>query len=104
MSDENTQTVTAEWAESDEREIRPDAIVLRGQEAQEAGRAMLAWAGHVTVEQVEAAARALYLLGLAVEADWDTPGRESENVKDRYRMHARVALEAAGFTVPEEES
>ena len=61
----------------------------------------------VTAEQVEAAARAIYISdredtlpdGFA-ERSWDR-GLAAE--RDRYLRHARVALEAAGFTVTEEE-
>lgn len=89
----------SEWAESDEREIRPDAIVLRGQEAQEAGRAMLAWAGHVTAEQLDDAAGALFeeaCGGAAYEA-------LDEGAARAWRVRAAVALRAAGFTVVGEE-
>ena len=59
----------------------------------------------VTAEQVEAAARAIYSSDRAgtlpagfAERSWDL-GLAAE--RDRYLRHARVALEAAGLTVPE---
>src|SRR5690606_21292174 len=63
-----------------------------------------------TTEQVQAAARAIYISdredtppdgfsGVA-RSTWD---RDLAAERDRYLRHARVALEAAGFTVPEED-
>ena len=64
----------------------------------------------LTTKQVEAAARAIYISdredtlpdgfsGVA-RSTWD---RDLAAERDRYLRHARVALEAAGFTVPEED-
>lgn len=89
----------SEWAESDEREIRPDAIVLRGWWAQEAARAMLAWAGHVTAEEVEDAARALFGEVTGAPLLYDSL---DEGAQRTWRARAAAVLAAAGFTVVEE--
>lgn len=90
----------SEWAESDEREIRPDTIVLRGRWAQEAARAMLAWAGHVTAEEVEDAARALFGEVTGAPLLYDSL---DEGAQRTWRARAAAVLAAAGFTAVGEE-
>lgn len=92
----------SEWAESDEREIRPGTIVLRGREAQEAGRAMLAWAGYITAEQVEAAARVLHGgpdVPPGAVWSWEWTAEHYPDSAEGLRSLARAAFTAAGFQI-----
>lgn len=105
-TDENTQTVVERaWQEAESifpwhtpHGIDPrDEPVRQWREGFDIGAT---FAATITPEQVEAVARVLYLqVRFAIEADWDTPGRESENIKDLYRMRARAMLRAAGFQI-----